>query len=64
MNMNEDLMWERLKDMQREAENSRLWAVTHPNPFRGIWQWAWRPRLARKESVAPRLVPEQRQDVA
>jgi len=23
---NEDVMWERLKDMQREAENSRLFA--------------------------------------
>jgi hypothetical protein len=24
--MNEDVMWQRLKDMQREAENSRLFA--------------------------------------
>ncbi len=29
--MNEELMWQRLKDIQLEAENSRLWA-THGIP--------------------------------
>jgi hypothetical protein len=64
MYMNEDLMWERLKDMQREAENSRLWAAAHPNPFRGIWQWVGRLSLARAEPAAPRSIPERDRDVA
>ena len=36
--MNEDLMWERLKDIQREVENSRLLARSRPRKFRpGRW---------------------------
>ena len=27
---NEDLMWQRLKDLQREAENRRLYAASMP----------------------------------
>ena len=37
--MNEDVMWERLKDMQREAENSRLWAEAHPLPVARLRNW-------------------------
>ena len=37
--MNEDAMWERLKDMQREAENSRRWAEAHPLPLAAIRNW-------------------------
>ena len=29
--MNEDVAWQRMKDLQREAENSRLWARETPN---------------------------------
>ncbi len=29
-NMNEDLMWERLKDIQREVENQRLYGPQTP----------------------------------
>ncbi len=29
--MNEDVAWERLKDMQREVENSRIWANSTGN---------------------------------
>ena len=50
MYMNEDLMWERLKDMQREAENSRLWAAAHPNPFRGLRDWV--AKLASRSTQA------------
>ena len=37
--MNEDVMWERLKDMQREAESSRLWAEAHPLPIQRLRNW-------------------------
>jgi hypothetical protein len=37
--MNEDVMWERLKDMQREAENSRVWAEAHPLPLKRLRNW-------------------------
>ena len=37
--MNEDVMWERLKDMQREVENSRLWAEAHPLPVARLRNW-------------------------
>ena len=34
--MNEDLMWERLKDIQREVENSRLLATGGRTYLRGF----------------------------
>ncbi len=35
--MNEDLMWERLKDIQREVENVRLYRTrAGPSPLRRI----------------------------
>jgi hypothetical protein len=36
-NMNEDVMWERLKDLQLEAENSR---VSRPRPVPAAWHGA------------------------
>jgi hypothetical protein len=43
--VNEEMMWQRLKDIQLEAENSRLWA-THGVPatlrlVRGLGGRAW-----------------------
>jgi hypothetical protein len=36
--MNEELMWERLKDIQREVENSRLHGSSRSTTFRpGRW---------------------------
>ncbi len=47
----EDLMWERLKDIQREVENSRLLARSRPRRFRpGRWIVGL---LTRRASVEP-----------
>lgn len=35
MNMNEDVMWQRLKDLQLEAENRRL---TQPRVLPAAWR--------------------------
>jgi len=47
-NLNEDVAFERLKDVQREVENSRLMAASLP----GIWTVARRLGAAAWRSVA------------
>ena len=66
LNMNEDVMWERQKDLQREVENSRLWAAAHPNPFRGIRNWFERFVVRSNRADAPPRgsFPEGERDVA
>jgi len=64
--MNEDVMWERQKDLQREAENSRLWAAAHPNPLVGIRNWVERLvlRSSRADARLDGSLPEGDRDVA
>jgi hypothetical protein len=38
---NEDIMWQRLKDLQREAENSRLFAQDAAPRVAHILERAW-----------------------
>lgn len=38
---NEEIMWQRLKDMQREAENSRLFAERTLPKLARLFQCAW-----------------------
>ena len=63
--MNEDVAWERLKDMQREMENSRVLAASISERLSDAWRLAvraWllaglamrrppRPNLARRHPV-------------
>jgi hypothetical protein len=56
--VNEEMMWQRLKDIQLEVENSRLWA-THGVPatlqlVRGLGGRAW------WRGLATRLLPRWR----
>jgi hypothetical protein len=54
---NEDVAFERLKDMQREMENSRLMAGSLSDLRRRIWTWAARASTSRAFSIrrpAPR----------
>jgi hypothetical protein len=64
---NEDVMWQRLKDIQREAENRRLYGVrTSPTLVdlvqvlgRGAW---WLAGLAMRRAPRPRPVALAEQD--
>lgn len=40
---NEEIMWQRLKDLQREAENSRLFAQTGWQSFARLFRLLTRP---------------------
>lgn len=63
---NEDLMWQRLKDLQREAENARLYrprlvpAAWHAAGLLGRRVWRWQVAVVReaawalRRGVAPR----------
>lgn len=54
---NEDLMWERLKDVQREVENHRLYGPQTPTAaelIRLLAKRAW--WIARKPSAAWRVL--------
>jgi hypothetical protein len=56
---NEDVAFERLKDLQREMENSRLTARSLSDLGHRIWAWAARASTSRAVSALP---PAQRQD--
>ena len=56
---NEDVAFERLKDVQREMENSRLMAGSLSDFGRRLWTWAARGSTWRAFSIrrpAPRQV--------
>jgi hypothetical protein len=57
--MNEDVAFERLKDLQREMENSRLTAASMSDASRRIWTWATQVSTSLVVSVRR---PVQRQD--
>jgi len=48
---NEDVAFERLKDLQREMENSRLTARSLSDLGRWIWTWAARALTSRGVSA-------------
>jgi hypothetical protein len=56
---NEDVAFERLKDLQREMENSRLTAGSLSDLGHRIWTWAARASTSRVASILP---PAPRQD--
>jgi hypothetical protein len=56
---NEDVAFERLKDLQREMENSRLTATSIADLGHRIWTWAARASTSR---AASRRLPVQRPD--
>jgi hypothetical protein len=50
---NEDVAFERLKDLQREMENSRLAATSLSDLGHRIWTWANRASTSRVASIRP-----------
>lgn len=54
---NEDLMWERLKDIQREVENSRLYRTSRPRTFR-LPEWLGRV-FTRRPHEAPVVIEDE-----
>ena len=50
---NEDVAFERLKDLQREMENSRLTADYLSDLGHRIWTWAARASTSRVVSIRP-----------
>ena len=56
---NEDVAFERVKDLQREMDNSRLTAVSLSEASRRIWTWAMQVSTSLVVSVRQ---PAQRQD--
>jgi hypothetical protein len=55
---NEDVAWQRLVDIQREMENSRLWAESTPNLLSGISKLAVRAWIL--VGLAMRRAPRKR----
>ena len=57
--MNEDLMWERLKDIQREVQNSRLYGTPQR---RWLHPGRWLTRLFKRRATVMPIMPIEMED--